>query len=58
LASQATSARGKPKGRGLVQVFRAIDLPAEVDPSKVTAKVNNGLLEVEMTKREADAQAA
>jgi HSP20 family molecular chaperone IbpA len=47
-----------PRGRAPVQVFRVIDLPVEVDPPRVTAKVNNGLLEVEMTKREAEGQAA
>lgn len=52
------STHRKPKGRAPVQVFRVIDLPVEVDPSKVTAKLNNGLLEIEIAKREAETQAA
>ena len=32
------------------QIFRAIDLPAEVDTSKVTTKLHDGVLEVSMPK--------
>ena len=32
------------------QIFRAIDLPAEVDTAKVTATLKNGVLELEMRK--------
>jgi HSP20 family protein len=32
------------------QIFRAIDLPAEVDTSKVTTTLNDGVLEVSMPK--------
>jgi HSP20 family molecular chaperone IbpA len=47
----------KPQARPTAQVFRVIDLPVEVNPSKVRAKVTNGLLEIEMAKR-GDAAAA
>jgi HSP20 family protein len=33
-----------------VRVFRALDLPAEVDPERVDATLNNGLLEINLTK--------
>lgn len=45
-------------GKIPVHVFRVIDLPVEVDPSKVAAKVNNGMLEIETARREVEAQAA
>jgi len=32
------------------QVFRAINLPAEVDTTKVTAKLKDGVLELSMPK--------
>jgi HSP20 family protein len=32
------------------QIYRAIDLPAEVDTSKVTARLKNGVLELSMPK--------
>jgi HSP20 family protein len=32
------------------QIYRAIDLPAEVDTSKVTATLKNGVLELSMPK--------
>jgi HSP20 family molecular chaperone IbpA len=32
------------------QIYRAIDLPAEVDASKVTATLKNGVLELSMPK--------
>jgi HSP20 family protein len=32
------------------QIFRAVDLPAEVDTSKVTAKLKDGVLELSMPK--------
>jgi HSP20 family protein len=32
------------------QIFRAIDLPAEVDTSKVTTRLNDGVLEVSLPK--------
>jgi HSP20 family protein len=32
------------------QIYRAIDLPAEVDTSKVTASLKNGVLELSMPK--------
>ena len=32
------------------QIFRTVDLPGEVDPSKVTATLKDGVLEVTMPK--------
>ena len=34
------------------QVYRAIDLPAEVDPAKLKATLNNGELEITLPKKE------
>jgi HSP20 family molecular chaperone IbpA len=48
----------KPQARPTAQVFRVIDLPVEVNPSKVRAKFTNGLLEIEMAKRGNEAQTA
>jgi HSP20 family molecular chaperone IbpA len=45
-------------GRAPVHVFRVIDLPLEVDPSRVNTKLSNGLLQIELAKREPEAQAA
>ncbi len=36
--------------RCLNQIFRVIDLPAEVDTAKVRATLNNGVLELELQK--------
>ena len=36
----------------LNQVFRTIDLPAEIDPDKVNATLNKGELEITMPKKE------
>jgi HSP20 family molecular chaperone IbpA len=41
-------------GRTPVHVFRVINLPVEVDPSKVTARLNNGMLEIETAPREVE----
>ena len=32
------------------EIFRSVDLPAEVDPAKVTAELQNGVLEITMQK--------
>lgn len=40
------------------QVFRAIDLPAEVDPDKVTATFDRGKLEITLPKSEIGKKAA
>lgn len=34
------------------RIFRTIDLPAEVDPDKVTASISNGVLQITMLKKE------
>ena len=34
------------------RIFRTIDLPAEVDPDKVTASMSNGVLQITMPKKE------
>jgi len=36
--------------RGATEVFRALDLPAEVNPSKVAARLKEGFLELELPK--------
>ena len=46
------------KGRTPVQIFRVVDLPVEVIPSKVKAYVKSRLLQVEIAKRKDEAQAA
>jgi len=48
---------GKQKGETIYserlnQVFRTIDLPAEIDPDKVNATLNKGVLEITMPKKE------
>lgn len=35
----------------LNQILHMVDLPAEVDPEKVTAKLKNGILELKMPKK-------
>jgi HSP20 family protein len=32
------------------QIFRAFELPSEIDPSQVTAAVNDGILEIKLLK--------
>jgi HSP20 family molecular chaperone IbpA len=54
----AQSRRRRPTGGTQLEVFRVVNLPAEVNPSKVVAKVHNGLLQIEVAKREAEAKAA
>lgn len=47
---QQTSEQNKGKGVQRVQefeeIFRALDLPHEIDPEKVTATLNHGVLEI------------
>ena len=51
---QETSERTEEKAviteRNSSQIFRAFELPAEVDPDTVNATVNNGVLEIDVLK--------
>ena len=51
---QETSERTDEKAviaeRSSSQIFRAFELPAEVDPDTVNATVNNGVLEIDLLK--------
>jgi HSP20 family protein len=56
IAGKRESKKEEKKGTTLYsercsnQVFRSVDLPAEVDADKVTATLKDGILEVEMRK--------
>jgi len=40
------------------RIFRTIDLPAEVDPDKVTANMSNGVLQISLPKKETSKKVA
>ena len=66
LISGKREARSEGKTKGEVvyserrsdQVYRAIDLPAEIDPNKLKVTLNNGELEIILPKKEVDKKLA
>jgi len=48
--SEQTDEKTASTVRRSSQIFRAFDLPSEVDPGQVSATVNDGILEIEISK--------
>jgi HSP20 family molecular chaperone IbpA len=49
-ASEQNEGKAEPAERRSNQIFRAFELPAEIDPDQVDARISDGILEIKLLK--------